>query len=73
MSTFNLNGYQLTAPKVYRNLPASALYKHAIRHETEAGIAESGALVAYSGAMTGRSPRPLRRDRSPDVPGSHRH
>jgi len=42
------------------NLPPSALYEHAIRYEKDASIAENGALVAYSGAKTGRSPKDKR-------------
>ena len=39
--------------------PAS-LYEHAIRYEKDASIAENGALVAYSGEKTGRSPKDKR-------------
>lgn len=45
--------------------PPSALYEHAIRHEKEAIIAENGALVAYSGEQTGRSPKDKRIVRNP--------
>ena len=47
-------------PEVHRNLPPSALYEHAIRYEKDASIAENGALVAYSGVKTGRSPKDKR-------------
>jgi 5-methyltetrahydropteroyltriglutamate--homocysteine methyltransferase len=36
------------------------LYEHAIRYEKDASIAENGALVAYSGVKTGRSPKDKR-------------
>ncbi|MEX0921615.1 MAG: phosphoenolpyruvate carboxykinase [Rhodovibrionaceae bacterium] len=42
--------------KVYWNLPASALYEQALQRG-EARIAEGGALIAYTGQHTGRSPK----------------
>jgi phosphoenolpyruvate carboxykinase (ATP) len=57
---FNLKAHGLIVPEVHRNLPPSALYEHAIRYEKDASIAENGALVAYSGAKTGRSPKDKR-------------
>ena len=66
MSAFTLGQHQLTVGEVHRNLPASSLYEHAIRHEKDASIAENGALVAYSGAKTGRSPKDKRVVQHPD-------
>ncbi|MCE9555459.1 MAG: phosphoenolpyruvate carboxykinase (ATP) [Planctomycetes bacterium] len=63
---FNLSEYGLTVAEVHRNLPPSSLYEHAIRYEKDASIAESGALVAYSGAKTGRSPKDKRVVKHPD-------
>jgi phosphoenolpyruvate carboxykinase (ATP) len=60
MSKFNLQEHELTVDQVHRNLPPGALYEHAIRFEKDAGIAQSGALVAYSGAKTPRSPKDKR-------------
>jgi phosphoenolpyruvate carboxykinase (ATP) len=60
MSNFNLQEYDLTVHEIHRNLPPGALYEHAIRYEKRASIASSGALVAYSGAKTGRSPKDKR-------------
>jgi phosphoenolpyruvate carboxykinase (ATP) len=57
---FSLNEHGLTVSEVHRNLSPSALYEHAIRYEKDAHIAENGALVAYSGAKTGRSPKDKR-------------
>ena len=51
-----LTAYGLTVNEVHCNLPPSALYEHAIRFEKQTSIAQNGALVAYSGAKTGRSP-----------------
>ena len=60
MSKFNLAEHEITVETIHRNLPPSALYEHAIRFEKDARIAEGGALVAYSGAKTGRSPKDKR-------------
>jgi phosphoenolpyruvate carboxykinase (ATP) len=60
MSLFNLKQHEITVEEVKRNLPAGALYEHAILYEKDAHIAENGALVAYSGTKTGRSPKDKR-------------
>jgi ATP-dependent phosphoenolpyruvate carboxykinase len=60
INTFNLKDQDIHVHQVYRNLPPSLLYEHAIRYEKDASIAENGALVAYSGAKTGRSPQDKR-------------
>jgi phosphoenolpyruvate carboxykinase (ATP) len=60
MQPFHLKDHELNAEQVHHNLPPSALYEHAIRFEKDTSIAESGALVAYSGAKTGRSPKDKR-------------
>lgn len=54
---FDLKQHDITVASIGRNLPASRLYEEAIRYDAEASIAENGALVAYSGAKTGRSPK----------------
>jgi phosphoenolpyruvate carboxykinase (ATP) len=59
-TAFNLRPYDLSVAEIHRNLPPSALYEHAIRYEKDASIAENGALVAYSGVKTGRSPKDKR-------------
>jgi phosphoenolpyruvate carboxykinase (ATP) len=58
--SFNLQEYDITVAEIHRNLPPSSLYEHAIRYEKDASIAENGALVAYSGVKTGRSPQDKR-------------
>src|SRR6202043_106495 len=60
MSSFNLKQHEIAVEKIHRNLPPSALYEHAILYEKDAHIAENGALVAYSGVKTGRSPKDKR-------------
>jgi phosphoenolpyruvate carboxykinase (ATP) len=60
VSAFNLQDHNLTVSELHHNLPPSALYEHAMRYEKDASIAENGALVAYSGSKTGRSPKDKR-------------
>lgn len=60
MNTFDLKDLEPTVAEVHHNLPVGALYEHAIRYEKDASIADNGALVAYSGAKTGRSPKDKR-------------
>jgi phosphoenolpyruvate carboxykinase (ATP) len=60
MNSFNLKEHELSVDQVHRNLAPSALYEHAILYEKDAHIAENGALVAYSGVKTGRSPKDKR-------------
>jgi phosphoenolpyruvate carboxykinase (ATP) len=65
MDSFTLQDHDLTVAEVHRNPPPGALYEDAIRYEKDASIADNGALVAYSGAKTGRSPRDKRIVRNP--------
>jgi phosphoenolpyruvate carboxykinase (ATP) len=60
MSTMSTLVPGLTVSNIHHNLSPSALYEHAIRFEKDASIAENGALVAYSGVKTGRSPKDKR-------------
>src|SRR4030095_3926023 len=66
MSEFSLAARQLTVSEVHGNLPPSSLYETAMRYEKDASIAENGALVAYSGVKTGRSPKDKRVVKHPD-------
>jgi phosphoenolpyruvate carboxykinase (ATP) len=70
MNPFDLHAHDLTVTEVHRNLPPGALYEHAIRYEKDASIAGNGALVAYSGAKTGRSPKDKRIVRDPVSEGN---
>ncbi len=65
-SPFSLAQHGLAVTTVHHNLSPSSLYEHAIRFEKGATIAENGALVAYSGAKTGRSPNDKRVVESPE-------
>ena len=60
MAHFSLDEHGITVQQVYRNLAPCRLYELAILNEPDARIADSGALVAYSGAKTGRSPKDKR-------------
>jgi phosphoenolpyruvate carboxykinase (ATP) len=60
MDAFDLKDNGINVAQIHRNLPPSALYEHAIRYDKDASIADNGALVAYSGAKTGRSPKDKR-------------
>jgi phosphoenolpyruvate carboxykinase (ATP) len=66
MTAFDLKNYDINVSEIHRNLCPSELYEHAIRYEKDASIAENGALVAYSGAKTGRSPKDKRVVRNPE-------
>ncbi|UCG76970.1 MAG: phosphoenolpyruvate carboxykinase (ATP) [Gemmatimonadota bacterium] len=54
--SFDLSQHGITAKSVRRNPPPAELYEAAIRREADSRIAANGALVAYSGKKTGRSP-----------------
>ncbi len=60
----SLKKQRIFASKVYRNPSPAFLYQMALQNEHYPGrpcaIASSGALIAYSGAKTGRSPKDKR-------------
>jgi phosphoenolpyruvate carboxykinase (ATP) len=60
MIAFSLQPHGITVEDVQRNLPPATLYAEAIRHDPQCAIADSGALIAYSGSKTGRSPKDKR-------------
>ncbi len=66
MIPFHLEEHGITVEDIRRNLPPSKLYEEAIRFDVKTRIADSGALVAYSGAKTGRSPKDKRIVRRPE-------
>jgi len=66
MTTIDLTEYGLTVKEVHHNLSCGALYEHAIHHDKESSVADNGALVAYSGGKTGRSPKDKRVVKHPD-------
>lgn len=66
MSRIDLSRHGLTVEEVHRNLSPSVLYEEAIRHEPGTTISDTGALIAYSGNKTGRSPKDKRVVRHPE-------
>ena len=60
MASFDLSAHGLTVQEIHRNLPPAKLYAEALREEADCVIADSGALIAYSGSKTGRSPKDKR-------------
>jgi phosphoenolpyruvate carboxykinase (ATP) len=60
MTTVDFRRHGITVEDVRRNLAPAKLYAEAIREEPDCAIADSGALIAYSGAKTGRSPKDKR-------------
>ncbi len=60
MAGFDLQKHNVTVNDIQRNLSPSSLYEEAIRHEPGTTISDTGALIAYSGSKTGRSPKDKR-------------
>src|SRR5262245_9755178 len=60
MSTFDLKAHDIQVTSIGRNLPPAVLYEEALRYEPGASLTNVGALVAYSGEKTGRSPKDKR-------------
>jgi phosphoenolpyruvate carboxykinase (ATP) len=53
---FTLEKHGIHVQRIIRNAAPAALYEEALRSERGSAIASTGALVAMSGAKTGRSP-----------------
>lgn len=62
----SLAPYGVSVETIHRNPSPALLYEHAIRYEPGSSIADSGALIAFSGEKTGRSPRDKRVVKHPD-------
>lgn len=60
MSDFSLKQYNIDVTNIVRNAMPPVLYEEALAYESEAAIADSGALMVRSGAKTGRSPNDKR-------------
>jgi len=56
----DLTPYGLHVKTVLRNPSPARLYEEAIRHDKNTAISDTGALIAYSGEKTGRSPQDKR-------------
>ncbi|EFC35800.1 predicted protein [Naegleria gruberi] len=55
-----LESYGITARRVYHNASVPVLYEQALKHERGTALTCTGALVAFSGQKTGRSPKDKR-------------
>jgi phosphoenolpyruvate carboxykinase (ATP) len=66
MPPLSLRDHEIAVADVRRNLPPALLYEDAVRFDRDSRIAEGGALVAYSGEKTGRSPKDKRVVKHPD-------
>lgn len=53
---FDLSQYRIHVKRVSRNASPAVLYGEALKYEEGSAIADNGALIAYSGSKTGRSP-----------------
>ena len=63
----DLSQYDIQVDDVLRNLSAAQLYLEALRLEPDSSLSDTGALIAYSGAKTGRSPKDKRIVRDPET------
>src|SRR6478736_4701901 len=64
-ANFDLACYGITVKDVRRNLAPAMLYAEAIREDEKCDIADTGALIAFSGDKTGRSPKDKRVVKNP--------
>jgi phosphoenolpyruvate carboxykinase (ATP) len=67
MSGFSLEKHGIQVPEIHRNAPPARLYELALRNEHGSTISSTGALIAYSGKKTGRSPTDKRIVDEPEV------
>lgn len=66
MASISLEQYGITVEDIHHNPPVPQLYADSIRGDKRSVIAASGALIAYSGEKTGRSPMDKRVVKLPD-------
>ncbi|AWV87832.1 phosphoenolpyruvate carboxykinase (ATP) [Bradymonas sediminis] len=67
MSALLLNdSYGITVENLLRNATPARLYEEALKHEKGTAISEQGALMAFSGEKTGRTPKDKRVVRNPE-------
>lgn len=59
-NAFSLAKYDIHVKRVIRNASPAELYEMALRNEAGTAISSTGALIAYSGEKTGRSPKDKR-------------
>jgi len=63
---FDLSQYDIDVATVHRNASPAALYEDAFRLDPGSTLSDTGALIAYSGDKTGRSPKDKRVVKHPD-------
>lgn len=63
---FDLKDYDLEVYKIIRNAAPALLYEEALRFGKGTLISDTGALIAYSGDKTGRSPKDKRVVKHPE-------
>lgn len=66
MASFQLDTHGISVTNIAHNPAPSQLYEEAIRRDPGTSISNTGALIAYSGDKTGRSPKDKRVVRHPD-------
>ena len=66
VNSFSLANHGISVHEVLRNPSPAHLYELALQREKGSAITSSGALVALSGAKTGRSPKDKRIMDHPD-------
>ncbi len=64
---FSLDNQGISVTEIYRNPSPAFLYEAALRFEKGSTISSTGALIAYSGKKTGRSPTDKRVVDDPEV------
>ena len=67
MSKFSLEPHGIHVAEVHRNATPAFLYEAALKHEKGSAISSTGAMIAYSGKKTGRSPTDKRVVDEPEV------
>jgi phosphoenolpyruvate carboxykinase (ATP) len=65
-ASFDLTQYGITVGDICHNLSPALLYTEAIQGDVKCTIADTGALIAFSGDKTGRSPKDKRVVEHPD-------
>ena len=64
---FSLDKQGITVSEIHRNATPAFLYEAALKFEKGTAISSSGAMVAYSGKKTGRSPTDKRVVDEPEI------
>ena len=64
---FSLDAHGISVTEIHRNATPAFLYEAALHHEKGSAISSTGALVAYSGKKTGRSPTDKRVVDEPEI------